>query len=139
LTRKLASETSKNTLPTASTFSLASANAALGSVTSCEPSFGVPAARTCGYVRPPSAERLIFTLAVDTGGAAVCATSQVTVADPPPTTGAPSAWDVTRNGPAAGASVRTVSSLPMPAPPDRLSRAVTRKFSSFGLTPATPV
>ena len=50
-----------------------------GSVTASEPSFGVLAASTFGYVWPPSVESAIFTFAVLTGATSVPATSHVTV------------------------------------------------------------
>src|SRR3954469_14170757 len=46
------------------------------------------------------------------------------------------AWEVTRNGPAKGASVRLVSAWPTPPPPSLASRAVRRKFSVR--SPRTP-
>ena len=60
---KFAFETSKKTLPTASTLTRAFVVAMSGIVTACEPSFGVLAARTYGYVCPPSTESEIFTFA----------------------------------------------------------------------------
>ena len=65
---KFAFETSKKTLPSASIFTRAELVAKCGIVTASEPSFGVLAARTCGYVSPPSVDRLIFTSVVPTGG-----------------------------------------------------------------------
>ena len=79
VTVKSALETSKKTLPTASTLTRACVVATFGSVTACEPSFGVLAASTIGYVWPPSVESEIFTFAVLTGGGSVPATFQVTV------------------------------------------------------------
>src|SRR5690242_20738124 len=70
--------TSKNTFPIASTLIRACDVDVFGSATVSEPSFGVEAASTVGKVRPPSVDRLIFTLAVLIPLASVPATSQVT-------------------------------------------------------------
>ena len=94
-----ASETSKNTLPTASTLIRACWSAMFGTVTSAEPSFGVLAARTSPL------SRLIFTSLVPTGATSVPATFQVTVCVVPARSVAGAACEVTRNGPANGASV----------------------------------
>ncbi len=77
-------ETSKKTLPTASTFTRAWTVPTLGRSTVSAPSFGVLAASSYGYVWPPSKERLIRTSAVWTGARFVWATSQVTVCVDPP-------------------------------------------------------
>src|SRR3954447_18442517 len=61
---KLASETSKYTLPTASTFTRAVVVAVAGRSTLCVPSLGVLAASTVGKVFPPSVDSEIFTLAL---------------------------------------------------------------------------
>ena len=99
---KSASLRSKKTLPTASTLSRALAVATFATDTTCEPSFGVLAASTCGYVKPPSADMLIFTFAAEIGGRSVPATSQVTVSGAWPSTVPPAPCDVTRNGPVPG-------------------------------------
>ena len=100
--RKFTFETSKNTLPTASIFTRASLVATVGIVTASEPSFGVLAASTCGYVRPPSVDRLIFTSVVLTGARSVFALSQVIVCVEPPGYVTAVFGAVTRNGPAFG-------------------------------------
>ena len=64
---KFVFETSKKMFPTASTFTRAVVVSVFGSVTTSDPSFGVDAASTVGYVCPPSADSVIFTLAVLTG------------------------------------------------------------------------
>src|SRR5262245_12048627 len=81
---KSAFETSKKMLPTASTLIRASVVAMFGIVTGSEPSFAVLAAKTTGYVWPPSDDRLIFTFAVPMGARSVPALSQVTVCAEPP-------------------------------------------------------
>ena len=70
--------------PTASTLTRAVEVVMFGIVTSSEPSFGVLAARTYGYVSPPSSDMLIATFAVFVGGMSVFAASQATVCTPPP-------------------------------------------------------
>src|SRR5580765_8531045 len=111
--------------------------AAFGTMTSAEPSLGVLASSTYGYVWPPSTDSEIFTFAVEIGGALVPATFQVTVCVEPAAheVGA----DVTRNGPVPAASVSVVSGLAAFVPP-LLSRAVKRKSSRGGLAfvPANP-
>ena len=110
-------------------------------MTASEPSFGVLAARTCGYVSPPSVDRLIFTSVVPTGGRSVFALSQVTVCVEPPGYVTAVFGAVTRNGPALAASLSVMSAALLPPPPIRRSRAVNRKCSSGGgprLTPAKP-
>src|SRR5215210_2335118 len=115
--------------PTASIFRRAFVVPTFGRVTDSEPSFGVLAARTCGYVRPPSVERLILTAAVLTGGRFVFATFHITfcVEEPAQVTAVFGA--VTRNGPAVFASSTVVSAL---LTPPRPSRAVRRKCSDSG-------
>jgi hypothetical protein len=76
---KSAFETSKKTLPTASIFTRAWVVPTIGRTTEANPSFGVAAASTYGYVWPPSTERLILTSFVLTGATSVFATDQVTV------------------------------------------------------------
>ena len=76
---KFAFETSKKTLPTASTFTRAVVVGTFGIVTASEPSFAVLAASTCGYVTPPSVETLIFTFGALVGGMSVLALSHVIV------------------------------------------------------------
>jgi hypothetical protein len=137
---KFAFETSKKTLPSASIFTRALLVATCGIVTDSEPSFAVLAASTCGYVCPPSLERLIFTSLVPTGGRFVSATSHVIVCVEPPGYVTAVFGAVTRNGPAVGASSRVTSAALLPPPPMRRSRAVKRKCSDSGrsFTPATP-
>src|SRR6476619_2039458 len=108
-----------------------------GSVTASDPSFGVLAARTIGYVWPPSFDRLIFTFAVEIGAASVPATFQVTVWVDAPLSVAAVFGAVTRNGPVPVASSTAVSALDVP--PFR-SRAVSRKCRDAGLAfvPAKP-
>ena len=72
-------ETSKKTFPTASTLTRAVVVSVCGSVTSSDPSFGVLAESTVGYVCPPSVESEIATFAVETGGTSVLALFHVTV------------------------------------------------------------
>ena len=74
-------------------------------------------------------ERLIFTSVVFTGARLVPATSHVTVWAEPPVTAPGAPCDVTRNGPAVGASTSLVSAEPRPPAPGLPSRAVSRKFS----------
>src|SRR5690349_4553654 len=63
-TLKFTLEMSKKTLPTASTFTRAVEVGLLGTVMVSVPSLAVEADSTTGNVRPPSVDRLIFTLAV---------------------------------------------------------------------------
>src|SRR2546421_57627 len=60
---KLASETSKKMLPTASTLMRAVLAEIFGTVTAAEPLLGVLATSTVGKVFPPSVESEIFTFA----------------------------------------------------------------------------
>ena len=76
---KSAFETSKKTLSTASIFTRAWVVPTIGSTTEAEPSFGVEAASTYGYVCPLSTERLIRTSAVPTGAGSVFATERCLV------------------------------------------------------------
>ena len=76
---KFVFEMSKKMLPTASTLILAVVVLTPGSVTSCEPSFGVFASSIVGYVKPPSVESRMLTFAQLTGAAVVFATFHVTV------------------------------------------------------------
>src|SRR3954452_7197266 len=69
--------TSKNTLPTASTFTRAFGATTLGMMTSAEPSFAVEPVSTYGHVAPLSVDSEILTLATLTGGTSVPATSHV--------------------------------------------------------------
>ena len=126
---KSASLRSKKTLPTASTLSRALAVATFATDTTSEPSFGVLSASTCGYVKPPSADMLIFTFSAAIGGRLVPATSHVTVTGAWPSTVPPAPCDVTRNGPVPGASEMVVSELSIPPPAGWPSRAVSRKCS----------
>ena len=127
---KFVFETSKKTFPTASTFTRAVVVSVFGSVTTSEPSFGVLAASTVGYVWPPSVESEIATSAVETGGTSVLALFHVTVCCEPGGYVTPVSGEVTRNGPAAGASVTVMS--PKLFPPPR-SRAVRRKCTALGV------
>ena len=99
-----------------------------GSVTSSDPSFGVLAESTVGYVCPPSVESEIATLAVETGGTSVLALFHVTVCGAGYVTGV--SGEVTRNGPAFVASVSVTSPK---LPPPGTSRAVTLKCSAGGV------
>src|SRR5690606_22157528 len=76
---KLAFDISKKIFPTASIFILAVVVVTLGIVTNSEPSLGVLAVITVGYVNPPSVESEILTLVALIGAALVPATSQVIV------------------------------------------------------------
>jgi hypothetical protein len=81
-------------------------------------------------VRPPSVERLTFTFAVLTGGRSVLALFHVTVCVEPTWYVTAVFGEVTRNGPAVGASVSVTS--PKALPP-LMSRAVIRKCMSDGV------
>ena len=70
--------------PTASTLIRAVDVVTFGIVTLSEPSFGVLAARTSGYVRPPSVDMLIATFEVLVGGRSVFALFHRTVCTDPP-------------------------------------------------------
>src|SRR3954447_16520145 len=131
-----ASETSKNTFPTASTLIRAAVVSTCGRVTVAEPSFAVLSASTVGYVAPPSVDRLILTFAALIGAASVPATSHVTGWSEPASSVAGAPCEVTRNGPVPLASTSFVSARPMPPPPGRASRAVRRKCSVR--SPGTP-
>ena len=124
---KSASLTSKKTFPTASILIRAFPVATFGSVTVAEPVLAVCSASTYGKVSPPSADSEIFTCAAFTGATSVPATSHVTVWAEPPSRTAAAPCEVTRNGPASGASTTATSPLPMPPPPSRPSRAVSLK------------
>lgn len=76
---KLVFDISKNTLPTASTFTRAVALAPTGIVTASVPSLTVLASKTVGKVCPPSVDNEILTLAQLTGGSVVLATAHVIV------------------------------------------------------------
>ena len=76
---KSESEISKNTLPTASTFTLAVVVGVTGIVTISEPSLGVLADKTVEKVWPPSVDKEILTLAQLIGGSVVLFTSHVIV------------------------------------------------------------
>jgi hypothetical protein len=119
---------SKNTFPTASTFTLAVPVEILGTVTGSLPSFAVLSANTIGNVFPPLVDREIFTLAQFTGEDAVFATFQLTVCVVLPVQVTLVFGDVTRKGPAVDVMFRTIASELTPPPAARLSRAVTRKF-----------
>ena len=101
---------------------------ALGIVTGCEPSFGVPANRVV-HVFPLSVDQRISTLAVFTPLAVVPATSHVTVCELPPAYVVAVFCEVTRNGPAVELTVITASSELFPEPPALLSRTVNLKFN----------
>jgi hypothetical protein len=125
---KFVFERSKKMLSTASTFIRAVVVGAFGIVTFSEPSFGVLAASTCGYVRPPSVDMLIFTFAVLVGGMSVLALFHVTVCTEPGGQKTSVFGEVTRNGPAFVASVSVTSGAKAePPPPARRSRTVIRK------------
>src|SRR5215213_9467559 len=72
---------------------------------------------------------LILTFAALTGETSVPATSQVIVCATVPKRTCGTACEVTRNGPASGATVTLVEANPIAPPPGLLSRAVRRKFS----------
>jgi len=76
---KLELEISKNTLPMASTFTLAVVVGNIGIVTISEPSLGVLDNKTVGKVCPPSMDNEILTLAQLIGGSVVLFTSHVIV------------------------------------------------------------
>src|SRR5687767_5372354 len=99
--RKFTLETSKKMLPTPWTFTRAVVVFSTGTLTACEPSFGVLAIRVVGNVSPPSVDRRMATFAVLMGAAVVPATSQVTVSVPPDAHATLVFGAVTRNGPAA--------------------------------------
>ena len=124
---KLASDTSKKMLPTASIFTRACVVAIAGKVTACVPSFGVLAARDSGNVAPPSVDRRMLTEAVLIGAAFVPETFQVTVCVP---AGRLTAvfGAVTRNG-CVAATVTVVSALFTPPVPAWLSRTEARNLT----------
>ena len=124
---KFTFETSTKMLPTASIFTRAVVVNEPGITTASEPSFAVLAASTVGYVRPPSVDRLIFTLAVLIGAMSVLALSHMTVCTEPGGYVTAVFGAVTRNGPVLAATVSVVSALLLPPPPIRRSRAVKRK------------
>ena len=76
---KSESEISKNTLPTASIFTLAVVVGPTGIVRISEPSLGVLANKTVGKVCPPSVDNEILTLAQLIGGSVVLFTSHAIV------------------------------------------------------------
>src|ERR1041384_1293685 len=76
---KFVSETSKNMLPSASTFMRAVVVGVFGTSTDSLPSLSVLATRTIGKVMPPSVDSDIFTFAALIGAADVPATLHVTV------------------------------------------------------------
>jgi hypothetical protein len=76
---KFVSEISKNTFPTASTFTRAVVVDTLGMSTASLPSLTVLAAKTVGKVVPPSVESDIFTFAALMGAPAVPATFHIIV------------------------------------------------------------
>ena len=81
---KLVLEISKKIFPTASTFIRLVLPGVEGTVTTCEPSFAVEAARTVGKVFPPSVDNKIFTELQFTEPPLVPLTFHVTVAVLPP-------------------------------------------------------
>ncbi len=76
---KLVLDISKKILDEQRTITRQVVDGLLGTIISCEPSLATFVARVMGYVKPPSVESKISTLAQLTGAAAVPATSQVTV------------------------------------------------------------
>lgn len=100
-----------------------------GMLTLSLPSLGVEAASSIGQLAPPSSDRVMRTLAALMPLAVVPATSQVTACALPAAQLTAVLGAVTRNGPAAAATVTAVLASLVPPPPARLSRAVTRKFS----------
>jgi len=77
---KLVLEISKKILPTASIQILAEVVAGItGRFSDSEPSFAVLAVNSCGYVKPPSTDNVILTLATLNGAAVVPALFQVIV------------------------------------------------------------
>ncbi|MND95839.1 hypothetical protein D3C80_881030 [compost metagenome] len=99
-----------------------------------ESSFGVLAAKTTGYVNPPSTDNFIFTFA-DPESVLVLFTVHITVcADPFAHPRLSSACDVTANGPAAAVTVTTIASVLVCAIPSAaLSRPVSVKFIVFAI------
>ena len=81
---KLASDISKNILPTASILMRPFVVRRLGIVTLCDPSLAVLPASTDENVVPPSVDNEILTLAALTGALLVFATFHVTVCVEPP-------------------------------------------------------
>src|SRR5688572_11196746 len=127
VTWKFAFETSKKMFPTASTLMRAVVVVPAGITTACEPSFGVLATSTVGNDVPPFVDSRMRTFAAPTGATAVFATSQVTVCVEPAGQLTFVLGAVTTNGPASAREVTVVVSAEKPPPPERLSRAVTRK------------
>ena len=81
---KFALDISKKIFDKASTFTLAVVVTTLGIVNNSDPSLGVEGEITVGYVRPPSVDKLIFTLATLNGAAFVPTTFHVIVWLEPP-------------------------------------------------------
>src|SRR6476661_981833 len=105
-----------------------------GSVTMALPLLGTPLSSVVGYVKPPSVERRMFTVAQLTGAAVVPATFQVTVWAAPPVQVTAVLGAVTTKGPAVLLTFRLRKALKStppitPAGPLCWSRAVQRNFS----------
>ena len=98
----------------------------LDSETSADPSFAVLARSSVGKVKPPSVDIRMLTVAALTGAPAVPPTFHVTVVEPERLS--PPFGAVSVNGPAAPATLTTVSSVLTPPPAAELSRTVARKF-----------
>src|SRR3954453_6221308 len=129
--------TSKSTFTIASTLIRPCVVPVFGSVTDCEPSFGVDAASTVGKVCPPSVDRLIFTFAVLIPLASVPATFHVTGSCPAPLT--EDGLEVTRNGPVPAASVSTASSELVPPRPSRTVKRMSSRGGAALFAAAAPV
>jgi hypothetical protein len=106
---KLVLEISKKIFPTASIFIRLVVPWVAGTVTTCDPSFAVEAAKTVGNVFPPSVDNKIFTAEQFTDPPLVPFTFHVTVAEPPALHVTFVFGDVTWNGPAVLVTVTTTS------------------------------
>ncbi len=83
----------------------------LGTLISCEPSFGVAKANVIGYVKPPSVDKNISTFAALIPFPVVPATSQVTVSVDPVSQVTFVFGVLTRNGPAEATVFTVIKSL----------------------------
>lgn len=136
---KLALVISKKILSAASTLIRAVVVATEGIVNASEPSLGVLAEITVGYVLPPSVDKEIFTLAQLIGAVLVPATFHVIVCMEPPAQDSPPLGAVTRNGAVPPTfTVKTVAVWHPPAPLEAtpppaalLSRTVSLNFMAL--------
>ena len=99
-----------------------------GITTACEPSFGVPATKVIGKVKPPSVDNKISTFIQFIPLALVPATVQLIVWDVPAAKLVVVFWVSTVNGPDMASTVTITSSLLFAPPPTLLSLTVNLKF-----------